>query len=186
MNNVESMRNEALSGGSVLPPPEEEAKARLYHTEDKKSLGVPGVALHRALIKATGGFKFGKSTLSSLVVSCVHVGPKEIIPLNTLEYTLDSRSVMIKGRGRVSRVRPKIWPWGLDCELSFDETMIPLKGFGEKLPLIIKRAGTLVGILDFRPEKKGQFGQFRATKIELLEAREVEPFPEPEFIWRAA
>jgi hypothetical protein len=107
---------------------------------------------------------------------CVHIGPDEMISLNTKECGTDERSgVNPKTKGRVVIRRPRIEHWSLTFTLSFDEEWIPEETLCRNLPDVLEAAGKLIGILDYRPQKKGSFGMFEAVSIELLPAVKQAP-----------
>ena len=70
------------------------------------------------------------------------------------------RTVVIQ-RARVVKARPVIKDWSLKFEMEIDTSMIP------DIAAVIDNledAGRRVGILDFRPQKLGEFGTFRVKK----------------------
>ena len=65
-------------------------------------------------------------------------------------------------KGRMMVTRPKFDEWKLEFNVKFNEDDIPI----EVMKNIIDYAGQYVGIGDWRPDKKGQFGKFITTKFE--------------------
>jgi hypothetical protein len=63
-------------------------------------------------------------------------------------------------KGRVLRHRPRLDAWETSFTLIFDETLMSEK----QVRKIIDDCGSLVGLLDFRPERKGPYGRFMVTK----------------------
>jgi hypothetical protein len=179
LNNISSMNSET-SVKQVSYDPAEEARKRLYWTDDKSSLAIPGVAFYRSFIKAAGNYKVGKLKMSTAMIGCVAITP-EFVSLNTTEYKIDTRSVVIQ-KNRVPHSRPKIWPWEVTFELHFRDEWIPIPIMQKFGPQIIKTAGVLNGVCDFRPEKKGPFGQYYLKRFELLPQREEAFIPEPEIV----
>ncbi len=91
------------------------------------------------------------------------VNPERLL-LGVKEYTIDSRPVVIKATlGRIIRHRPRLNTWEVSFEIEFDDNM--LKELEVKT--VLDDTGTRVGILDFRPEKKGPFGRFMVTHWEV-------------------
>src|SRR5215469_1628570 len=169
MHNIAGMAKGQSGTVKRIPGPEEEAEAHLYwQDEAKSSLAVPAAAVHGSILKASAKFKVGKNTLWSLVASCCHLGP-EMIGLGTTGYEVDVRSVVVQ-KNRVWRARGKVMPWSATFTMTFDEDWLPLPVMQETMPKIINTAGRLVGVLDYRPEKKCSFGTFHWTHYELLAA----------------
>lgn len=74
---------------------------------------------------------------------------------------IDVRSVVIK-RNRVARNRICIPAgWKLQFNLVVKTPMMP----PDEIRDLIETAGELVGLMDYRPEKKGKFGQFELIKF---------------------
>jgi hypothetical protein len=178
MHNIAGMQK--TSGGSkkAIPTPEVEAAAGLYWTdEEHSSLSIPARCLHASLIHTAPKYRVPKSSLTALVTSAMHVGPEQI-RLNTVDYTIDIQSVVVQ-KARIFRARGLIYPWSATFSLFFDEGWIGLDVMQVTIPELIRTAGRLVGVLDYRPAKKGRYGQFRLVRYELLEAEESEPEPLP-------
>jgi hypothetical protein len=62
-------------------------------------------------------------------------------------------------KGRVLRYRPRLSTWKFGCEIEFDPDMIT----ETQLRRVVDDCGSRVGLLDFRPERKGSFGRFMVT-----------------------
>lgn len=150
---------EALEKKSI----EEQAEYSAYRDPDTGGLYVPGVNIQRSFV-ASAVYSKGKSrgTLQKPVAACVIVSP-ERVPLGVRDYAIDSRPVVVPAtKGRVIRHRPRIDPWKVTFDVEFDETLLTVT----QLRRVIDDAGTRVGLLDFRPEKKGPFGRFTVTHWE--------------------
>jgi len=140
--------------------PEDQAEIAAYRTPDGK-LYVPAIALSRAIVSgATYSKGKGRGSLQKQVAACVFVTPETIL-LNQKKYNVDSRPVVIPAtKGRVMRHRPRFDDWKLAFTLEFDENLL----MENQLRKIMDDTGSRVGLLDFRPEKKGSFGRFMITK----------------------
>jgi hypothetical protein len=183
MNNIKGMPNDK-GGKTAIRSTEEKIAGALYWIDDEHtSLGVPDRNIHACLAKAGAKFKANKVSLSTLIVSAIHIKP-EMISLNRTDYQIDERSVVIKAtKGRIFQVRPKIpTGWQLTFVMEFDDEWLSVDVMERIFPEVIKTAGKLVGILDYRVEKKGQFGCFRLARYELLPLRQQSIIPEPEII----
>lgn len=157
-----------------LGTPREQAESRLYHAADGVTLVVPQPNVLRCLIDAGTFFKAGKSKIStqksSLIPACVRL-PGVAFPIIHREpWTVDSRPVTIPSTGgRVMSHRPKFEDWKLEFEMELDTSMISVKLLRE----IVDAAGRRIGLGEFRPARKGPFGQFAVTRWEVEELSKV-------------
>jgi len=142
--------------------PEEQAEIAAYRTP-AGALYVPGEALRQALIRAAVYSKGkGRASLQKPLAACVTVEP-EYLELGTDEYTIDSRSVVMPStKGRVMRYRPRFDEWNIQATIGFDPALVTEKQLRE----IVDNAGSRVGILDWRPDRKGPMGRFVVTSWE--------------------
>ena len=62
------------------------------------------------------------------------------------------------------RYRPRIEEWKAAFQVDYDETLLSQT----QIERVIADTGTLVGLLDFRPEKKGPYGRFAVEKIKAI------------------
>jgi hypothetical protein len=136
---------------------EEQADYVAYRDPDTKQLYVPGLAVQRSLVNAATFSKGkGRASLQKVVAACVMVTPERLL-LPTKEYVIDSRRVVIGAtQGAVIRHRPRIDTWVVDFTLEYDDALLN----ATELRKIVDDSGSRVGLLDFRPEKKGPFGRF--------------------------
>ena len=139
---------------------EEQAELSAYREPGGKMLYLPGINLQRALIAgATYSKGKGRGSLQKAAAACLNITP-ERIPLGAEVYEIDYRPVVIPAtKGRVMRHRPRLEKWAATFEIEWDETLLK----PEEVRRIIDDTGTRVGVLDFRPEKKGPFGRFIVT-----------------------
>jgi hypothetical protein len=144
-------------------PPEEQAKIALYEIDGKPYL--PGVNLQRSLVSAATFSKGkGRGSLQKPVAAGLFID-EEILPLNgkTSAWVIDSRPVVVPAtKGRIVRHRPKFEKWETHFTITYDETLLT----GHQVREVVDNAGSRVGVLDFRPEKKGPFGRFMVTAWE--------------------
>lgn len=140
---------------------EEQAELAAYRDPDTEELYIPGVNIQRALIAAAVYSKGkGRATLQKPVAACVLVTP-ERCSLKVKTFVIDSRPVVIPAtKGRVMRHRPRLDDWSVSFTIEFDNDLLKEK----ELRRVVDDAGLRVGILDFRPEKKGPFGRFMITE----------------------
>lgn len=145
--------------------PAEQAELSAYRDPETGELYVPSTALQRAFVNgATYSKGKGRGSLQKNAAACLLVGPQERLSLGTKSYAIDSRPVVVPAtKGRVLRHRPRIADWTLTFTVDFDETLLT----EQQVRRIMDDTGSRVGLLDFRPEKKGSFGRFVVTYWEL-------------------
>lgn len=141
-------------------PPAEQAELATYRTPDGL-LYVPGVNFWRALVSGATYVKGkGRASMQKPVAASVLVSPEYLI-LPTQTFTLDARPVVIPStKGRVMRYRPRFDEWSFDVVLDFDENLVN----ASELRRVVDETGRRVGLLEFRPERKGPFGRFRVDE----------------------
>jgi hypothetical protein len=164
----------AVSSGSRVSisakssTPREEAASRCYKDDDGW-LFIPGTNIFAAIIAAGTFHKVGKSKLTTMKTSLIPAGLSVIdlvCPLNTKDWEVDSRSVVIPSTGgRIMCHRPRLDEWSTTFTLEIDEEM-----FNEKVVrILVTDAGKKLGIGDYRPQRKGPFGRFGIIGWELSE-----------------
>jgi hypothetical protein len=141
--------------------PADQVKHHLYVRPDTSAIYVPGVNIQRSLIAAAAYSKGkGRGSLQKPVAACVLV-TDEYVDVHPQSYVVDSRPVVIPAtKGRVLRHRARFEKWTLDFTIEFDSTLLK----ESELRRVVDDAGSRVGLLDFRPERKGSFGRFVVTR----------------------
>lgn len=142
-------------------PPEEQAELSAYRDPDTQELYISGVCVQRSLINAAVYSKGkGRGSLQRVTAACVRISP-ERISLGTKDYKIDSRPIVVPAtRGRIVRHRPRLDKWECAFEIDYENTLL----MEEQVRKIVDDAGERVGLLDFRPERKGPFGRFMVTR----------------------
>jgi hypothetical protein len=140
--------------------PSVQAEHSAYRDEATKQLFIPGVAVQRCLTNAAKFSKGkGRASLQTEICACLMVNPERIL-LGTTTYTIDIRPVVIPStKGRILKYRPRLDNWQATFELEYDPTLLK----ESQLRRVVDDAGCRVGLLDFRPERKGPFGRFMVT-----------------------
>jgi hypothetical protein len=143
--------------------PQEQAELSAYRIPGSKELYIPGVAVQRALVRASTYSKGkGRASLQKVSAACLMVMP-EYIGLGTDKFTLDSRPVVIPAtKGRVMRHRPRVDKWKGTFGLEWDETLMT----EDQVKKIVEDMGKRVGLLEFRPDKGGMYGRSKIIKWE--------------------
>lgn len=163
MHNPITMRS-AGGGRKTIPTPEEEAKTARYVSGDGKKLVILADHVHSCLKLASRGFRIsGREQVYPYICGSIEIQPEEIPligPKNANDYVIDTRRCVVQRVG-IMRSRPKIWPWAAKFELIYDEEVFAQKFIdGVLKEQIFKRAGTGIGLLEYRPHKGGRFGRF--------------------------
>lgn len=135
------------------------------------TLYLPANALYVGLIKAGGNFPVrgkGKKTYSTLFAGALSIFP-DAIPLSPQEFVVDERTVVIPAtKGRTLRRRPMFPKWKASFELDVSSESIPDDVVKKSLDYL----GSFIGVLDYRPEKKGPFGRFFITRFSEVQTDE--------------
>jgi len=136
--------------------PQEQADLHVYRDPDAR-LFVPAINIQRALIAGAVYSKGkGRASLQKNAAACVLISPERLL-LGTDKYEIDSRPVVIPAtKGRIVRHRARFDDWRLTFEVEYDDVLLN----ADQLRRIVDDTGSRVGLLDFRPEKKGMFGRF--------------------------
>jgi len=129
----------------------------LYRDRKSGEIGVPGMNIKAALAHSARSSSDPRSPRKSareLVIAGIFVTPPLVsLGLEEPDY-IDRRTVLIQ-RNRIVRERPAVGEgWKLKFQINVIEAQLISEGF---LRDIADRAGSLVGLCDFRPE----FGRFR-------------------------
>lgn len=144
-------------------PEEEQAELAAYRDQNSGELYIPGIAVQRAMISgATYSKGKGRASLQKQAAACIMIQP-ERCGLGRSDYIIDARPVIIPAtRGRVVRYRPRLDEWSITFEIEYDPVLLKE---GE-IRKIVDDTGLRVGLLDFRPERKGPFGRFMVVNWE--------------------
>lgn len=169
MNNPAAMLNleagKQKLGKKSVPTAEEQMKASKYLLPDG-NLYVPAVAVRNCLLNATKGQLVNRRSalpfISGGILIRDEVFPlyRDGEPIHGDAVTMDARRAVVQNQG-ITRVRAKVeLPWELDCVFDYNEDIVDI----EVVKKVAERAGQIVGLLDYRVEKKGWFGRFEVTE----------------------
>jgi len=147
-----------------VPPPEEEAERGAYRTPEGY-LCFPAIAFRNAALKVAGQYRSGKKSYKSLLAHIrtadefvIMRHPETWEPLTS--YAIDTRRAVVQGQG-VIRARPRLDAWACEVGLLGDDE-IGVRDMDKVLLQFLNEAGGTIGVGDFRLEKGGWFGLFRA------------------------
>ena len=142
---------------------EEQAEISTYRHPKSKELYVPGENLYSCFVNAATYVKGkGRASMQKPAAACLVIEPLYLL-LGTKDFAIDSRAVRNPSTGgTVVRHRPRLEEWELEFTLTYDKTLMS----DAQARDIVDNAGSRVGLLDFRPARKGPFGRFIVTKWE--------------------
>jgi hypothetical protein len=140
-------------------PAAEQAEFAAYRAPSG-NLYIPGTNVLRALVSgATYSKGKGRGSLQKAAAASLLVTP-EYIDLGTPDYLIDSRRVVVPAtKGAVVRHRPRLDDWRVTFTIEYDDALLS----PTNVRRIVDDTGTRVGLLEFRPEKRGPFGRFVVT-----------------------
>lgn len=147
------------------PDFEEEARKAAYidTINGKEQLYIPAEAVFRALLNSASQRKSLGKPLSSILSGSIRIEPEKI-PLGHLNYEPFIKAVRIQN-DRIVKARAKVDNWEAEFYIIYDkliEKIIPdLKG-------VLEEAGYRFGLLDWRPQRKGQYGIFEVVEWKVM------------------
>ena len=122
---------------------------------------IPGQNFDAALQNAAKLQKLGKRFGQGVMVledeiRLDYKGPRDREGLFAAGF-VDVRGVKVAS-AKLMRYRPKFNKWACEFTLAFNEDILNV----EEIRKAIADAGQLIGVCDYRPEKRGRFGKFTA------------------------
>lgn len=160
MNNPQQMvRTKSVRKTTEERSLESDAEKTAYKTKTGE-LYVPSRCVFASIINSAKLFKTGKQNMSSLLAGTIRIEPLELL-LGTKKYEIDAQRVVIQRQG-IIKARACLPDWKISFDLIYDDTYV-----GDPLILkqIIQDAGNRIGLLDFRPQRKGNYGTFDVSKF---------------------
>jgi hypothetical protein len=148
-----------------IPSAEDEAKAGLYLDKDGNFM-VNTIGFRSALLNGAKNKKMGKASAISVFQAAVFnvdegailIDPKTEKPLKS--YTIDTRRAIIQRQG-IMRSRPRFEKWACFLYVQIDTDIMTSEVVEEHLNI----AGQIIGVGDFRIEKRGPFGKFQVELV---------------------
>ena len=148
-----------------IPTPEEEAEKGAYRDEEG-FLYLPSEAFRASIMHGAGGRRIGKTAARTVLSGAVFttaprthlVDPGSGEQLR--EYRVHVARVVVQ-RNSILRARPEVERWGCVLELEVDLDFTSPWQVEELLNI----AGRISGVGDFRPEKRGPHGRYRAELL---------------------
>jgi hypothetical protein len=175
MNNPASMSMSAdakAKGKKSIPTPDEEAAAKAYRLPSG-DLCMPTVMLFQSMIEAgklLNDPDNPRRRISYKIAAALFPPAAEGFPLLNgkgkplRDYAIDVRRAVVQGSG-IQRARPRIEiPWSVKFAMGFDADLVS----GDVLYMVLATAGKQVGVMDYRPQKKGPYGRFQVDSFDVV------------------
>ncbi len=158
-----------------------EAGTKLYRSEpdgDKPGkMGIPAQNMLACLVNAGRHVKSGKKQISTATSTTLFDFVELTETFLPFDGTDDKGNVVwkpcvVKGTMHAAQketavciVRPRIMHWTMTVTLRFDDS----RGVNQDVVVeLFKQGGRKVGLGDWRPQKRGNFGRFVVTKVESV------------------
>ena len=158
----QEMADKAQPGGAVpkrqkRPPrfPDKEYEAARI-LDSKGNDCVPARYVKAALVTAT---RFTDKMLSATMVAGSVYVLGDLLPIVGSKVYMRNDMVRVgqwRNKQPMERYRPCIDEWSLSFKVQYEPRIISLA----QLVYLVRRAGLNVGLCEWRPEKKGEFGRF--------------------------
>lgn len=157
-------------GRKRIPKREDEAAAGLYKMANG-DFYVPAIAVRNAMLTGSKGSTIGKRAAMPIVAAAVILDEEEFALTDEADkpirrYGIDTRRAVVQKQG-IMRSRPRIdLPWRVHGRFLFDDNVVDS---ARPVEDALRNAGLTVGLLDYRPEKKGWFGRFEVVSVTLVD-----------------
>lgn len=137
--------------------PKREFENSIYRRPDG-SYGIPKLAFRKAV--QSGAMRMTEIKGTEILAAFRIDTPDEYLLLEADEPTMRTDHVVRMGRGNLA-YRAEFFPWAVTVPIVLDEDVVSLEQFVHT----ISKAGMGVGVGNWRPEKKGDFGLWNVTAI---------------------
>lgn len=182
MRSPQAMMEDRPAGATTkrIPSPEEEAEKGAYRDE-QGFLYLPSAAFKASLMHGAGGRRIGTTSARTVLAGSVFTTDPNTYLIDPgtgaglREYRVHVARVVVQ-RSSILRARPEIERWACVLELEVDLDFTNPRQVEELLNI----AGRISGVGDFRPERRGPHGRYRARLLE--DGQEVDVV---EAIWTA-
>lgn len=134
----------------------EQIEDRLYRKSNGE-LFIPAKALKTAMLIASSYYKIGRKSLKPFIAGLVRIEPIEV-GLNTKKFETKIFVDNLRGVKKPS-VKPYLKSWSASFSILYEEPITQ-----DKLKEIMKEAGRRCGLLEYRPQRNGEYGTFKIKK----------------------
>lgn len=168
MHSPRAMMERRPAGATArrIPTPEEEAEKGAYRDDDG-FLYLPSAAFKASLMHGAGGRRIGTTAVRTVLAGSVFttdpntylIDPETGTGLR--HYRVHVARVVVQ-RASILRARPEIERWACVLEFEVDLDFTNPRQVEELMNI----AGRISGVGDFRPERRGPYGRYRARLLE--------------------
>ena len=158
-NQLEQQAGRRISKQYV--PEEEAEKSAYWGSGKKKELIIPANVIYASILNASSFHRINKKSAKTYLAGGMRIEPFEI-SLGTDKYEIDLRAVVIQ-RNRVPKARARVDKWKAKFQIVYNDKLI---GNSAIIKEVLMEAGERIGIMDFRPQKSGNYGTFKVVKFE--------------------
>ena len=157
-----------ISRGRPTETPLEIATSKLYFDDFGVPI-IPQTNIWRSFVDAGKYHKSGKRQLttekSSILAAAASIEELLLPILHNQPWKVDTRAVRIPNGGRILTHRPCFDDWKLQLTVMLNESVVVENLFRE----VVDTAGALIGLGDFRPDRKGPYGRYRVTQWHVVQ-----------------
>lgn len=167
MNNPASMeKSKDGLGTKKIPTYEQECIAKVYRDGEGR-ICIPTMAIRSSLLGACAGRRIGKVGARTVIQAAVfNVSTNALLfDPETLKLVSDYRIFVARcviQRQGVLKARPEFPRWACNVDFELDNEF---KVGPELISELLNIAGKVCGLLDWRPNKKGVHGRFKAEVV---------------------
>lgn len=170
LHSPKAMVHGSSTGANVkkVPTPEEEEAERGAYRDEEGCLYLPSSAFRASLLHGAVGRRFGKISAKTGLAGAVFNVDKRtrLVHPETGEglrdYKVHVARAVVNKRG-VLRARPELELWACVLGLEIDLELLPAGPY--QVEEILNVAGKMSGVGDWRPQKTGPHGRYRATLL---------------------
>lgn len=152
----------------------EEWVSTVYLDQEQKSVAIPSMNLEAMMRDAATSHKIGKNALNKIVVTGILINEFEIPVMGpcgkpvTIDKIRDGNWLFscaaVVQRNRITRTRACLPPgWNMTFNLSIYNPLLK----PDLVEDLLSRGGYECGLCDWRPSKKGKFGQFEVERFDI-------------------
>lgn len=163
----------ASVGRKRIPTPEEEALASTYRLPNN-DLCVPSVAVRNAIITGCTGLRLNRRAASPIISGAL-LPSDSLYPLLNLdgepirEWIVDTQRAVVQRQG-IMRSRARIDPvWVVVYSFNLNSSLATADVIVSIVADALRVAGQSIGILDYRPQKKGWYGTFDTGELRVID-----------------
>ena len=153
---LEKKQGKKTKDRTPCDPHQEFLDATYFYDKKKKIYGMPVSAVKACLINAAHKDIGVEKTLvrKAVFIKCDH--PEGLLKMECSEPVMREDCVRLSMNSTDLRFRPQFDKWRVPLEINYDEALMK----PQEIINLFARAGFGVGLLEWRPEKGGDYGRF--------------------------